>query len=241
MDWGQLELVLTAKGLFRCHAMKRVQSTNKMADIGALDASVFMYLEDLIEEDLFYMLVKGCEETAPVFPYWKYDRFSLESLEDECLSEFRVAKTDIPRLVRVLQIPDDIICENGTKACALEGLCILLKRFAYPCRYSDLIPRFGRSKPELCLICNEVMRFVVGSHGYLLTSFDQEYASAVYEKSHALGNCWGFVDGTVRAICRPEQNQKTVYNGHKRVHALKYQSVIATNGLIANLFGPIGK
>ena len=231
--------------------MKRVQSTNKMADIGALDASVFLYLEDLIEEDLFYMLVKECEETAPVFPYWKYDRFSLESmLEDECLSEFRVAKTDIPRLVRVLQIPDDIICENGTKACALEGLCILLKRFAYPCRYSDLIPRFGRSKPELCLICNEVMRFVVGSHGYLLTSFDQEwlganklqeYASAVYEKSHALGNCWGFVDGTVRAICRPEPNQKTVYNGHKRVHALKYQSVIAANGLIANLFGPIGK
>ena len=30
------------------------------------------------------MLVKECEETAPVFPYWKYDPFSLE---DECLSE----------------------------------------------------------------------------------------------------------------------------------------------------------
>ncbi|XP_038069925.1 uncharacterized protein LOC119739165 isoform X1 [Patiria miniata] len=28
-----------------------------------------------------------------------------------------------------------------------------------------------------------------------------------------------------------------VYNGHKRTHALKYQSVVTTNGLIANMFG----
>ena len=65
-----------------------------MADV--LEAAVFLYLEDLIE-DLFSVLVKECEETAPIFPYWKYDRFSLESmLEDECLSEFRVAKKDVP-------------------------------------------------------------------------------------------------------------------------------------------------
>lgn len=219
-----------------------------MADL--LMAAVFLYSEDLIEEDLFYLLVKECEEAAPIFPYWKYDRFSLESmLEDECLSEFRVAKNDIPRLARALQLPESIICQNGTKATGLEGLCILLRRFSYPCRYSDLIPRFGRSKPELCLISNEVMRLVFGTHGYLLTSFEQEwlqpnklqeYARAVYEKSHALENCWGFVDGTVRAICRPEVNQRVVYNGHKRVHALKYQSVVAANGLIANLYGPIG-
>ena len=219
-----------------------------MADV--LEAAVFLYLEDLIEEDLFSVLVKECEETAPIFPYWKYDRFSLESmLEDECLSEFRVAKKDVPRLARALQIPNDIICKNGTKATAIEGLCILLRRLAYPCRYSDLIPRFGRSKPELCLISNEVMRFIARTHGYLLTSFDQEwlrpnklqeYARRVHEKSDALRNCWGFVDGTVRAICRPEKNQRVVYNGHKRVHALKYQSVVAANGLIANLYGPIG-
>ena len=28
-------------------------------------------------------------------------------------------------------------------------------------------------------------------------------------------------------------------HGHKRVHALKFQSVVAPNGLIANLFGPV--
>ena len=33
--------------------------------------------------------------------------------------------------------------------------------------------------------------------------------------------------------------QKECYNGHKRTHALKYQSIVTPNGLIVNLFGPI--
>ena len=45
--------------------------------------------------------------------------------------------------------------------------------------------------------------------------------------------------GQVRPICRPTEHQRVVYNGHKRVHALKYQNVTAVNGMIANLFGPI--
>lgn len=61
----------------------------------------------------------------------------------------------------------------------------------------------------------------------------------MHQKGAALDNCFGFVDGTVKAICRPGQMQKTVYNGYKRVHALKYQSLALPNGLIANLFGPV--
>ena len=60
----------------------------------------------------------------------------------------------------------------------------------------------------------------------------------MHSKSNALENCWGFIDSTVKPICRPEENQKVVYNGQKQVHALKYQSVVAGNGLIANLYGP---
>lgn len=32
---------------------------------------------------------------------------------------------------------------------------------------------------------------------------------------------------------------RAVYNGHKRVHGLKFQSVALPNGLTANLFGPV--
>lgn len=113
-----------------------------------------------------------------------------------------------------------------------------------------MIPRFGRSVPELSLILNEVISFIYTNHGYLLRDLDQpwlssrhleDFALAVHGKGAALENCWGFVDGTVRPICRPGENQRVMYNGHKRVHALKFQSVVAPNGLIANLYGPVGK
>ena len=44
----------------------------------------------------------------------------------------------------------------------------------------------------------------------------------------------GHVQGT-----RPRRDQKLVYNGHKRYHCLKYQSVATLNGIIANLFDPL--
>ena len=60
-------------------------------------------------------------------------------------------------------------------------------------------------------------------------------------KGAPLKNCFRFVDGTVRPVCRPKRSQKTVFNGHKRVHSLKFQSVVLPNGMIANLYGPVGK
>ena len=55
----------------------------------------------------------------------------------------------------------------------------------------------------------------------------------------ALDNCWGFVDGTVSPVCRPSENQRVLYNGHKRVHSIKFQAVALPNGLLRNLFGLI--
>ena len=52
-------------------------------------------------------------------------------------------------------------------------------------------------------------------------------------------NCFGFVDGTVRPCSRPRQNQRILFNGHKRMHALKFQLVVFPNGLICNLYGPV--
>ena len=48
------------------------------------------------------------------------------------------------------------------------------------------------------------------------------------------------MNGTVRTISA-RGDAKDRYNGHKRVHGLKCQSAVLPNGLIANVFGPIGK
>jgi len=113
-----------------------------------------------------------------------------------------------------------------------------------------MIPRFGRPVPELCMITNTVMDYIYDVHAPKLTEWNhgildprnlEVYADVITQKGAALHTCFGFIDGTVRPISRPIRNQNIVYNGHKRVHSLKFQSVTLPNGLIANLFGPVGK
>ena len=117
----------------------------------------------------------------------------------------------------------------------------MLKRFAYPCRYSDMIPIFGRSMPEMSMISSEVVDWMNTTHGHKITQWNHhllnlvalsQFADAISNKGAALENCFGFIDGTVRPISRPDANQRIVHNGRKRVHALKFQSVALPNGSI---------
>ena len=64
--------------------------------------------------------------------------------------------------------------------------------------------------------------------------------AAIAGKGAALDNCFGFVDGTVRPISKPGEQQGIVYDGHKKVHALKFQPVAVPNGLISNMDSPVG-
>ena len=113
-----------------------------------------------------------------------------------------------------------------------------------------MMPIFGRSVPELSMICNQVTDWIYNTHGHKVTRWSHgilnppliaTYADAVQSKGAVLDNCFGFIDGTVRPISRSMSNQRVVYKyGHKRVHALKFQAVSLHNGLIANIYGPVG-
>ena len=127
-------------------------------------------------------------------------------------------------------------------------LHIFLKRFAYPCRYSDIIQRCGLSVPELCLMSNTILDEIFDDHFHFLRDFLQIWLSPpnlelfsekVLAEGAALDNCWGFVDGTVRPVCRPTNNQRALFNVHTRIHAIKFQSVVDPNWLNANLYGPV--
>ena len=113
-----------------------------------------------------------------------------------------------------------------------------------------MVPRFGRSVQDLCKITHVVLNHIFAFHRHRIENLNHpwfqphklaEYATAIHNKGAPLSSCFGFIDGTVRPICRPGQNQRSVYNGHKRVHSIKYQSVVLPNGLIGNLAGPYGK
>ena len=44
------------------------------------------------------------------------------------------------------------------------------------------------------------------------------------KKRAPLNDCCAFVDGTGRPMFRPDEKQRKVSNGHKKVHFLKFQS-----------------
>ena len=204
---------------------------------------------DLIDDEEMLLLYDFNTSKNLDIPYWKYEKFELDSLsDDECKSEFRFLKHDIYALLDVLNLPDKITCQNRFFVYSDEALCLLLRRFAYPCRYEDLVPRFGRPVPQLSMVVSETMDLLYARFGNLFSRLNQpwlsqanlvDFSQSVYRKGAALENCWGFIDGTVRPVARPGENQRVLFNGHKRVHAIKFQSVVAPSGLIVNLFGPV--
>ena len=101
------------------------------------------------------------------FPYKLYPPFNWDNYdENTCQNEMRFEKADILRLKRCLQIPDEVKFYKGSYCQGLEALCILLKRLAYPARYCDMVPRFGRSVPDLCKIYHLMLNHIYDNFSY---------------------------------------------------------------------------
>lgn len=125
---------------------------------GFRERLVEAYLSDLVELEEFVLLYQN-NLSRLVFPHWKFD---LESWDEaECHTELRFRKSDLPALLVCFQIPEKIVCSQRTTCSGIEALCILLKRLAYPCRYTDMISRFERNPTELRLIFNTLLQTVL--------------------------------------------------------------------------------
>ena len=109
-------------------------------------------------------------------PYWQYPAFDLERIEDhECLVDFRFTKGKIYELLEAFELPKEIRCYNSTVMQSVEALCITPKRFAYPCRYIDLLLRFTRTVPHLCMASNLITDEIFNRFQHLLTSMNQPW------------------------------------------------------------------
>ena len=209
-----------------------------MANLATVcDALLISRYQNIINNVEFALLYDESSSRL-TFPYFKFERFDIDAWdESECRTELRFGKQDLDLLRRNLQIPDEIVCTQRSVCDGMEAMCILLKRLAYPCRYTNMVPCFGRNPTELCLIFNEVLDFIYTSHRHCLQNWDRN-PFLQPDQLHRYTDAIGFVDGTVRGIGHPKYNQRVMYNGYKRVHSIKFQSVVTPNGLIANLAGP---
>jgi hypothetical protein len=54
----------------------------------------------------------------------------------------------------------------------MEGLCVVIRRLAYPNRLEELSPLFGRTKYELSNIFNTTLDFIYDKYSYLLDTLN---------------------------------------------------------------------
>lgn len=163
--------------------------------------------------------------------------FRLDDLDDNyCHTHFRFYKRDIRRLIVLFEIPDRIILKNRVTVSGEEALCILLRRLAYPnrykrslsirkvlirsvSRYADLMQFFPRGRSALSGIFNALVKHILIAKGYVLEDLNRPWLSrnhvrrlclGLYGKGSPYRRCFAFLDGTVKATCRPKYNQRQV-------------------------------
>ena len=113
------------------------------------------------------------------YPYKQYRPFNWDQYDEHtCKTELRFEKSDIPRLQRCLGIPNKLQFYKGSYCLGLEALYIILRRLAYPVRYCDMVPRFGRSVPDLCKITHLTINHIFDqvTHTYFTVGILRFYA-----------------------------------------------------------------
>ncbi len=215
------------------------------ADVCMYFAILAMSNMVLTEDLLLLMAAHTADKLIEEKPHEDFEKFDIDNFSNaQCHALFRFDKDDLVMLSDLLALPDVYQAQNGIVWQPLEGTCILLQRLCYPGRLFDLAPYFRRSIPDCSLIFNNMLADVTHCFSYLLNDVRQPwmdhelYACKITEKGAVVSNIWGFVDGTLQHVCRPGEDQREYFSGHKQKYVLKFQHIMLPNGLIAHSFGP---
>ena len=69
------------------------------------------------------------------------------------------------------------MCYNNVRVDSVEALGAVLKRFANPCRFTDMIQIFARPIPLLSIICNQMTNLIYENWNHLLSNLNQPWLS----------------------------------------------------------------
>ncbi|KIJ55884.1 hypothetical protein M422DRAFT_150486, partial [Sphaerobolus stellatus SS14] len=127
------------------------------------------------------------------------------------------------------------------------AMCMLLSRLAWPSRLCNVEMQFGWERSRFSQITHITASFLLQQWKHLLhfnpTHLTREklssFAQAINSKGAPINCIAALIDGTLQKNARPVQNRCLVYNGWKQMHCLKYHAVIAPDGLIIHMYGPV--
>jgi hypothetical protein len=209
-----------------------------------MDTAILALLVEEGDDDVALLLLDRTLRERLLIPQ---ERFNMDFVcEQTCVSMFCCTKEGIRRMIASMRLPHVLITKDRDAVLMHEAILIVLRRLSYPNRWIDMAMMFGRSQSSLCKVYKHVIHLLYEKYmekiefdAAVLTRYASESKRAIAFKTGVTSSCVAFVDGTVRPIARPVYFQRQAYNGHKRVHALKFQSVTIAHGLIVAMHGPI--
>jgi hypothetical protein len=196
-----------------------------------------------------YVKSRGGEKNMWVFAIPSVQFDPLQMCAKSFCQEFRFTQGQLNRVVLGLLsngFPKTIVTKARDKCSLHDALCMLCMKFAWPTRLGSMVKLFGCSISRMSRIVSHLRRLLflkfvpaLNSPALLDRATLERFCSAVFAKSGFPGRyIFGFIDGTVRPICKPKHLQSAVYNGKDRLHALKYQAVVTPDGMLQQLGGP---
>jgi hypothetical protein len=193
----------------------------------------------------------------------------LADLSDEELwTSFRIRREDFGRLLIALKMNLPLIrLDNNTVFTGEEILLIARYRFVTGLKLVHMAAVFNREYSQLSRAFNWFIRHMIDNFAYLLTdNLDYwlpdfpHFSECIREKLAEVSGVvypengyrvCAFYDDTVLKVCRPGSGpnpdgtrkdtniQRAFYNGWKKQHGIKFQSLEAPNGMCMHMFGPM--
>lgn len=164
------------------------------------------------------------------------------------VQDFRFDKMQVNVIVQSLLthagLPEEVVSYAQDRAPLRTAFLMLCMKYAWPTRLGRMTQMFGKSvawisriitttRTLLFQFCQPKMRCPPQ-----LSAADLATFTSAVQKVSGLDVCFGFLDATVRPICRPSVGQKECYTGKDRLHALKFQVCSTPDGIIQHLDGP---
>lgn len=161
-----------------------------------------------------------------------------------------------------------VVDDHGSAFSGEELLILARYKFITGLKFTHMCSLFKRDSSQLSRAFNFFIRHMVDNFLHLLSDGNLEYwlkyfptfsesirkkfadvTGIHYPPNHYRVCC--YIDDTVIRICRPGAGpnpdgtrknndiQRAFYNGWKKQHGIKYQSLEAPNGMCMHLFGPL--
>lgn len=158
----------------------------------------------------------------------------------------RFTHDDIHHMLRFFNLEE--INLRAKYTCTPEtALGLVLYRLSAPCRYKEILYLFQKSHSWLSVVFNDTIKYLLNQYLNRM-DWDQQrltpetihrYANVIQQMAGLIvGNIWAFIDGTMRAIYRPIENQRLYYSGYKKFHPIKFQAATTPDGIINHFTEP---